>query len=298
MAPIHLAQLVLLAALWGASFLFMRVATPEFGPVALIAIRVTIAALFLLPVWWLREGRKRASVWQSQWPHLLVVGALNSAIPFVLFAYSTLSITGGLASILNSTAPLWAALVAYLWLREPLSSGRVAGMVLGLGGVAILVSDTTGGAVTGAPQGIAAALAATLLYGIAANYTVQKLRSVSSLTIATFSLVAATILLALPVLFFIPTDAISKQAWLAVLAMGLLSTGVANILYFHLIASVGATRAITVTFLIPIFGTLFGAVFLQEPVTTGIIIGTIVILFGTALVTGVLKLPVTERAGD
>lgn len=291
MSPKYFAEMILLAALWGASFMFLRVATPEFGAIVLIEIRVLIASLFLLPIWWLRERSESSASVVQNWRGLILLGALNSAIPFVLFAYSTLSITGGLASILNSTAPIWAALVAYLWLGKGLSISALVGMLLGLAGVAVLVSGSTSGEAPGIRLGAAAALSATLFYGIAANYASVKLSGVTSLTIATFSLVAATLLLSIPALLSLPDTAISTRAWLAVLAMGIFSTGLANILYFRLIANVGSTRAITVAFLIPIFGTLFGVIFLNETVTLAILTGAAIVLCGTALVTGVLSLP-------
>ena len=285
----NLIELVMLAAIWGASFMFMRIATPEFGAIALIEVRVLVASLFLLPIWYLREARKQSDQVKTHLTPLFVVGMLNSAVPFVLFAYSTLHITGGFSSILNATAPIWGAVVAWVWLRKTLSFSGVLGLALGLAGVAILVSRSISFSMTGVSLGILAGLFAAFLYGIAANYTSEKLDSVSPLSIATFSQVAATLMLLVPAIYFFPEQPISTLSWLSVIALGVVCTGLAYTLYFRLIANVGSTRAITVTFLIPIFGSFWGAVFIDEQITIEMVIGSAVILFGTALVTGVVS---------
>ena len=291
MSSRNLIELILLAALWGASFLFLRIATPEFGAVALIEIRVFVASVFLLPIWLLREsGTTRHSV-RLHWQPLLVVGLLNSAIPFVLFAYSTLYITGGYASILNATVPIWGALVAWVWLKRTLSRDGIAGLVVGFAGVAVLVSSSISLSLNGVSAGILAALVASLMYGIAANYTVEKLSDVSPLTISTFTQVAASIVLMLPAIILFPANQVSLQAWLAVIALGVICTGFATTLYFRLIAKIGSTKAMTVTFLIPVFGTIWGALFIDELITVEMVIGSMIILLGTALVTGLVSLP-------
>jgi len=286
----NLIEFVLLSALWGASFLFLRVATPEFGAWALIEIRIVIAVLFLLPIWIVREAKTaKTSLWPNWFP-IAVVGVINSAIPWVLFAYATLYITGGYASILNATVPIWGALVAWMWLGKKPGFDSSMGLVVGILGVVILVWGSLNSLTMDISLGIAAGLIGSVLYGVAANYSGAKLSNVPPLTISTFSLVAAAIILLPLAIIYYPTQEISTDAWLAVLAMAVLSTGFALILYFRLIANIGAGKAMTVTFLIPVFGTLFGAVFLYEKVTMEMIIGTLVILTGTALVMGVVRL--------
>jgi len=285
----NLIELILLAALWGASFLFLRIATPEFGAIALIEVRVLVASLFLLPIWYFREAKNQAVLLKKMWPHLLAIGILNSAVPFVLFAYSTLYITGGFASVLNATAPIWGALVAWVWLQIKLSREGMIGLGLGLIGVSILVSNSISLSLSGVSLGILAALSASFLYGIAANYTTVKLNRVSALTIATFSQVAAVIVLLPAAVIFYPRHPISVTAWASVIVMGVFCTGMAYTMYFRLIANVGSTKAITVTFLIPVFGIIWGAVFINEKISIEMIIGTIVILLGTSLVTGVIS---------
>jgi len=281
--PRDAVALVALAALWGASFLFMRVAAPRFGPVPLIELRVGLAALALLPVL-LAGGRLRAA--RANALPILVVGAINSALPFSLLAFATLSLTAGFASVLNATAPMFGALVAWLWLGDRLSAWRVAGLAVGFGGVLMLVWGKTGFKPGGGGLAVVAALAATLLYGVAANYTKRRLTGVDPLAIAAGSQVGAAAVLAPAAAWAWPRSAPPASAWAAVAALALACTAVAYILYFRLIANVGPAKAIAVTFLIPVFGILWGAVVLGEAVTPRMVGACAIILAGTALTTG------------
>jgi drug/metabolite transporter (DMT)-like permease len=286
-------ELTVLAAIWGASFLFMRVAAPELGPVALIALRVGIAAAALLPVLALRGGlgQLRGRGWS-----VLVVGALNSALPFCLLAYATLSVTAGFAAILNATTPLWGALVAHFWLRDRLDRGRALGLLVGFAGVGFLVWGRASFRPGGGGLAVAAALLATLSYGVSASYTKRYLAGMNPLAAAAGSQLAAALLLLLPAALLWPAQPVSARAWGAVLGLGLACTAVAYVLFFRLIASVGPARAIAVTFLIPPFALLWGALFLGESLTPRVLSGAGVVLVGTALATGLVKLPAHRRA--
>ena len=288
-------ELIVLAALWGASFLFMRVAAPAFGPVALIAVRVGIAALVLLPVLALRGGlpKLRGRVWP-----VIVIGAINSALPFCLLAYAMLSVTAGLAAILNATSPLWGALVAHFWLKDRLDRGRVLGLALGFAGVAFLFWGRASFKPGGAGLAVAAALAATLSYGVAASYAKRRLAGVDPLAVAAGSQLAAALLLLAPAAALWPSRPVGPTAWGAVLGLGVACTAVAYVLYFRLIAHVGPARAIAVTFLIPPFAITWGALFLGETLTPRTIAGAAIVLAGTALATGLVKLPAKARAAE
>jgi len=287
--------LVLLAAVWGASFMFLRIAAPEFGAIALIQVRVLIASAVLLPIWYAREGRRNWYQVRENWRKIGFLGTLNSALPFTLFAFSTLYITGGLASILNSTVPIWTAIVAFLWLDAKLSWDGILGLVLGIVGVIILFSGSMGSSEVGVELGIAAALVGAFLYGIAANYTVHKMQGISILTIATFTLVAGSLVLLPFTLFAMPEQSISTRAWIAAISLGVLPTALANVLYFQILNQVGSTKAVSVAYLIPIFATFWGWWFLDEQITQEMIVGAVVILLGTSLVTGVISLS-TKKA--
>lgn len=280
-----LLDLLLLGAIWGSSFLFMRVTAPEFGPVPLIAVRVSVAAVFLAIVLARRSG---FSEMKGRMVALGLVGAINSAVPFSLFAFATLSLTAGFAAVLNATAPLFGALVAYVWLKESLSSARVSGLAIGFAGVLILVSGRL--SLAGDLWAIFAGLLAALCYGIAAHYTKKRLAGASPLVIATGSQIGAAALLAAPAIYFWPARMPSLSAWLFALVLGVVCTGLAYILYFRLIARAGAAKAIAVTYLIPVFGMGWGWVFLSERITASMVLGCAVILLGIAMATGVLDL--------
>ena len=285
-------ELVTLAALWGASFLFMRMGAGEFGPVALAAVRVSGAALLLLP---LLRWRGQWSDLRAAWRPIAVVGLTNSALPFVCFGFATLSITAGLASIFNAAAPLFGAVIAWLWLGDRLSRSRIAGLVIGLGGVLWLAARNVNQDAAFKPGGsgwaIGACLLATALYGFSANFTKKSLAGVAPLAVAAGSQGFAALFLLVPALYLWPTHTPAPRAWAAVTALAVLSTGVAYILYFRLIAHVGAANAIAVTFLIPVFGVVWGWFFLAENVTLAMGLGCVVIVIGTALASGAVRLP-------
>lgn len=283
----HRMELLLLGALWGASFLFMRIAVPEFGAIALVEIRIGVAALFLLAVLlWHHRGRAREMLTLAG--PLTLVGAVNSALPFALFAYATIYLTAGTSAVLNSSASLFGAIVAYFWLKDRLTPARVAGIAIGFGGVAILSWDKISLAGSGTTWAVLAALGASVAYGIAANYIKKRLGKVEPIVTATGSQIAAALLLIPFSVPSWPSTNPSLLSWLAAIALGVACTGIAYMLYFRLIATVGPAKAITVTYLIPMFGILWGALFLSEPVTLTMILACAVILMGTALATGTI----------
>ena len=282
---------LLLAAIWGSSFLFMRIAVVEFGPVPTAAVRVTIAAAFLLPMLWLRGLAPR---FRQHWKAVMVIGLLNSAIPFACFAFALLSITTGLSAILNATVPLFGALVAWLWLNDRLAGPRVLGLVIGFGGIALLAGDQASfkpNASGIAPAwAVLASLLACVCYAIAATATKRYLSGVPALVLASGSQVGAAVALALPALWFWPAIGPGLQAWLSLAVLGVACTGIAYVLYFRLIDQAGPARALTVTFVVPVFAVIYGALFLGEAVTGWMLFCGAVIVCGTALSTGLLAL--------
>ena len=297
MRPRDIVDLVLLAALWGASFLFMRVAVPHFGALPLAALRVAGAALLLLVLLAARSG---LGGMLAHWRPIAVIGISNSALPFLGFSIAAMSIPAGLSSILNATSPMFGALIAMVWLREPSNGSRIAGLGIGFVGVVLLVSNAQGAPVTAGGPGMGLAiglcLAASLAYGFSACFARRYLAGVEPLAVATGSQVSATLALALPAAWAWPSASPSGSAWLAVLALALFCTGIAYVLYFRLIARIGPARAIAVTFLVPAFAMLWAGVFLGEAVTPAMLALCALILLGTSLATGVLQLP-NRRAG-
>jgi drug/metabolite transporter (DMT)-like permease len=272
-------ELLILGAIWGASFLFMRVAAPEFGPIALIQVRVAIAAFFLTSVLAWRRG---TGAFRRRWPALALLGAVNSAIPFSLFAFGTLSLTAGLASVLNATAPLFGALIAFLWLRERLAPAKWLGLTVGFAGVILLVWHKL--SLIGDRSAVLACLAAAAAYGWASHFAKRRLGGVDPLAIAAGSQIGASLVLAPFAWASWPQRWPSATSWACALALGVLCTGVAYVLYFRSLAQLGPVRAITVTYLIPVFGVLWGGCFLDEPITARTILGAAVILTGTYMV--------------
>jgi len=213
---------------------------------------------------------------------------VNSAIPFILLPYSTIYLTGGFAAILNATAPLFAALIAWVWLSDRLNVSRVTGFFIGFAGVTVLVWNKASLDLSGVSLAILAAIVASIFYGIGANLTKKKLQGVSPLAIATGSQLGAAVVLLPGAVALWPAGPVSIQAWAAIITMGIFSTGFAYIIYFRLIANVGPVSAITVTYLVPGFAVFWGALVLDEVVTTTMIIGCAIIFAGTALATGLL----------
>lgn len=289
MKSFDIGELVLLAAIWGSSFLFMRLGAHEFGPIAMAALRVGGASLMLLPLLAFRQGLGELA---REWRHMCVVGLLNSALPFALFSFAALSITAGLSSILNATTPLWGALVAWVWLGTRLNGLRIVGLALGFAGVLFLAWDKASfkpGADHSTGWALLACLAAALCYGLAANYSKRFMAHISPLATATGSQVTAALMLALPAWWLWPAANPSPQAWVGVSLLALLCSGVAYILFFRLMVRIGPTNTIAVTFLIPVFAVLWGYLFLGELFTVQMAIGCAIVLLGLALALGLIK---------
>lgn len=290
-------ELLLLGAIWGGSFLFMRLGASDFGALALSLLRVAGASLLLLP---LLAWRGELPVLRRHWRAIAVVGLINSALPFVLFNLAALVLGAGLMAVFNATAPIWGAFFAWVWLGEKLSPTRLLGLAIGVAGVLGLAWGKAGLAVGASGMspalGMAACVAATVLYGLAANYTRRRLAGVAPMALAAGSQMSAAAVLLLPALWAWPAVAPSATAWGAAALLSLLCTGLAYVLYFRLIANAGATNAISVTFLVPGFAMLWGWLFMGETPTPAMLLGCAVILLGTALATGLLKLPARAPA--
>jgi drug/metabolite transporter (DMT)-like permease len=278
-----LGALILLAALWGASYIFIRVAVPALGPFVLMGARVVLAsgALAFYAVILARGMPK----FRSRWKEFLIVGATNSAIPFTLIAAAEIKLTASLAAILNSTTALFVAVVAAVWIGESMTVKKVMGLLLGFAGVVVLVGwdpVPLNGAVLLA---VGAMLAASLSYAVGGVYVKRTFAGVSPLAMTIGQQGAAAVILLPLAAVSLPGEAPPLPAALSALALALLCTAVAYLLYFRLIENVGPTKTLAVTFLIPVFGLLFGVVLLDEPVGLGTLVGFAIISYGVALVT-------------
>ena len=286
---------LLLTAIWGASFLFMQLTLPDFGMMPTAALRVAIACGVLLPMVW-RKGL--LADLRRHWRATLLVGVFNSGIPFALYAFALTHLSTGLASILNATTPMFGALVAWAWLKDRPGASRIAGLVIGFAGVALLAGHEAG-LRPGADEGLAlwaalACLAACLCYGIAASFTRRHLAGIPSLVTAAGSQIGATLALALPAVWQWPAHMPGLKAWGAMAVLGVACSGLAYVLYFRLIEQAGPARALAVTFLIPVAAMSYGLIFLDEKLTAWMVMCGAVILLGTALSTGLVSWPRRE----
>jgi drug/metabolite transporter (DMT)-like permease len=279
-----LATLALLAAIWGASFMFIRVAVRELEPAVLVFFRLLLASLTLLAVlpFQMPVGEAIRRIRDAA-GRLAVVGAVNATLPFWLLSWAETRIDSGLAAVLQAAAPLWTALLAYFFFHsERVSGERLVGVVVGFGGVALLVGVTPRGSVLAA----LAVVATALCYALGALLAGRILRGLPALVIALGTTAFATVFAAPAGLAQLPAHAPGWKTIGSVLTLGILGLGLAYLLYFVLIAGPGASRAMLVTYIVPPIALFYGAVILGEPITGSAIAGLVLILGGVALGTG------------
>lgn len=276
--------LLTLAAIWGGSFLFMRVSAPEFGAFTLAALRTGLAGLVLLP-FLLHAGKHSLGELRQNWRLIALLGIINTLIPFTLFAYASQYAAAGYLSILNATTPFMAAIVAFVWLGDKLNRLTSIGLLLGFVGVGVLALQKSAGELAIAP--VIASLLATACYGVALNLTQQKLRHITPLTLSTGSLLTSGALLTPLAIWHYPAAHPGLTAWLSAILLAVVCTAFAFVLLFRLISSVGPTKTATVTYLIPLFGVAWGWLFLNESLSLHMLIGGVMILAGVWLATRV-----------
>lgn len=297
-------EMLLLSAVWGASFLFLRMAAPQVGPVAVAAFRITGAALVLLPL----------VIWRGQWQHfsgrwgtLLVACLLSCVLPFVGLSRAAQTLPAGPLSVLNATTPMWVALLGWAFFGEPMGWRRVLGLSLGLAGVAWLAQHRSGG--LSQPLDLTAvgmALGSTWLYALAIHHSRHFLKGLAPLAVSAGILLCGALLLFVPALAWGPQPSsaagepphlaafasaaalqawseVPAQVWWALAALAALCTGLAYALFYRLIDRIGATRAVSVTFLIPPFAMLWSHLWLDEAVSVNMLVGAGVVLAGTLL---------------
>jgi len=270
----------------------MRIGTVEFGVWATAGLRVLIATLFLLPILLIR-GHSQSL--REHWKLVFLVGVTNSAIPFVCFSFALQSITVGLSSLLNATVPLFGAVIAWVWLSDRPSGSRMLGLAIGFLGVAMLAWDKASfkpdasGLSSG--WGVLACLFACICYGISASFTKKFLGGLPSLVSSTGSQLGAALALLPLTIFYWPSQEVSMKAWGAVITLGVVCSGFAYFLFFRLIERAGPAKTLSVTFAIPVFAVLYGVILLGETVTPWMVGCGLVIVLGTTLSTGLMKLP-------
>jgi drug/metabolite transporter (DMT)-like permease len=270
-------ELAALGAIWGASFLFMRIAAGDFGPIPLVEVRLALGSLVLLPFLW----RSRAVFPRALWPKIALIGAINSAVPFMLFAWGAERAPAGIGAIANAMTVLFTALVGCLFFGEKIGGKRAFALFTGFAGVVVLASGKTAGASIG--LAVAAGAAASFLYGIGINLVRRHLTGLPPAAVASATL-GTSALLTLPfALASWPRHAIPMHSWLSAGLLGVICTGAAFVMYYRLIARIGANRASTVTYLIPVFGVAWAWLLLDEPLTLTMGIAGALILGSVAL---------------
>jgi drug/metabolite transporter (DMT)-like permease len=270
-------ELTLLGAIWGGSFLFMRVAARDFGPLPLVEARLALGALTLMPFLW----RARAQFAAGVWLRILGIAVVNSVLPFVLFAWGAERAPAGIGAITNAMTVVFTALVAFLFYGERIGARRVAGLIAGFIGVAVLASGRTAGASVGAAA--LAGTAASLSYGFGINLMRRYLTGYPAAAVACANLACGAAVLAPLAIYTWPTGAIPPASWASAVLLGVLCTGIAFVLYYRLIRRIGAARASTVTYLIPLFGVIWAWLLLGEAVTLTMVLAGALILGGVAL---------------
>ena len=285
MTAADLARLFSLAAIWGGSYSFMRVVAPVFGGIGTMWLRISIAGVVLL-VYALatRADLQFAKLWRQY----LFIGMINSALPFALFAFAMKTLPAGYGAILNALSPLFAALFAAWMLNERLTAPRLFGMVLGLTGIGIIINLGPIALNTQTLMAIAACIAATSLYGFIIVYIKKYAQGAPNMGITVGTLILPAILVTPVGVMFVPPVMPAGNVVLSLLGLAVLCSAIAYLLYYRLIRDIGPTRAISATFLIPIFGATWGAIFFGETLNGGAFVGGVIVLIGVALVLGVL----------
>ena len=266
--------ITILGAVWGSAFMFIKIATPELGPIALVNIRLAVAGLIFIPFLLQQKYLKH---FRSNLKNILVLSVINTALPFSLFAYASLESSSNMLSILNGTTAIMAVVISTIWLKIRLNFFQIMGVFIGLFGIVVLANPDN---VYISMKATIFCLSAAFCYALSANYIQKFAYKTNTIVLIGWSLVIASVLL-LPITFFnLPAQFPSNNVIYSILWLGVISTGVAFLGYVRLIEKVGAVKTATVAYFIPVFGVIWGYVFLGEPITLQILIGMILILIG------------------
>lgn len=283
-------DMVFLSAMWGSSFMFTKVVAKDIGPMAAAFGRVLIAFSVLLPI---LTWRGQLPVLRQHWRRVLILGITNSGVPFAAYCIAMLTVPSSTGAIVNAATPLFGAVIAWVWLKEHLTMNQVIGLAIGFIGVSFLALQNASDAPIGEQQtyliGMLVCIAAPIFYGISASYTRLYFSGVPPIVSATGSQLGATLFLAPFAWAYWPDHGLQPGTLGALLVLGIFCTGLAYILFFRVIALVGATKALSVTFAVPVFAAFYGVTFLSEAITLTMALCAVVILLGISLSTGVLK---------
>ncbi|MFL2710178.1 MAG: DMT family transporter [Gammaproteobacteria bacterium] len=279
MAIKYWAVLTFLGAIWGSAFIFIKIAAPEFGAVGLVQARLIIASLVFIPIL-LRP--KYLKLFSSAWKHSLVLAISNNAIPFTLFSFGSFGADSNILAILNSTTAFNTMIIAFLWLNEKVTIKQIFGLILGFIGVIILVNpDSSSTSIFSAIL----CLIGAACYSFSTVFIQKYSAKTNKFVLIGWSIVLSSIIMLPVTLFNLPPNIPSSDAIFSALWLGGISTGLAFFGYVYLIEKIGAVKTSTVAYFLPIFGIIWGSVFLNEVITIGIIMGCSTILIGVFLAT-------------
>ncbi len=271
--------LIFLGAIWGSAFIFIKVAAPEFGAIGLVQARLTIASLVFLPI--LLQS-KYLKLLKFAWKHSLILAITNNAIPFTLFSFGSFGADSNILAILNSTTAFNTMIIAYIWLRESISSKQVFGLIIGFIGVIILVNPES--STTSIFSAILCLIGAAC-YSFSTVFIQKNSNKIDKLVLIGWSIVFSVFIM-IPITFFnLPETMPSTNAFLSAFWLGSISTGLAFFGYVYLIEKIGAVKTSTVAYFLPIFGIIWGSIFLNEIITFGILLGCLFILIGVYFAT-------------
>jgi len=269
--------LTFLGALWGSAFMFIKVATPEFGPIALVNTRLLIASLIFLPI---LLQKKYIHLLKPIWKQVLVLSIMNNAIPFTLFSYASFGADSNILAILNATTAFNTMIIAYLWIGESVSLKQLFGLILGFIGIFILVnpqnSDTT-------LIASLSALLAAFFYSYSTVYIQRQSVNANKMVLIGWSIVFSAVFMIPVSIFNLPETLPSASAIGSAFWLGAVSTGIGFLGYVRLIDKIGAVKTSTVAYFLPVFGIIWGSIFLDEKITSTIILGCLIVLIGIYL---------------
>ena len=266
--------ITILGAVWGSAFMFIKIATPELGPIALVNIRLAVAGLIFLPF---LLQKKYLRHFKSNLKNILILSIINTALPFSLFAYASLESSSNMLSILNGTTAIMAVVISTMWLKVKLNLFQILGVFIGLFGIIVLANPDN---VYISTKATIFCLSAAFCYALSANYIQKFAYKTNTIVLIGWSLIIASVLLLPLTIFNLPSKTPSSNAIFSILWLGVVSTGVAFLGYVRLIEKVGAVKTATVAYFIPVFGVIWGYIFLGEPITLQILIGMMLILIG------------------
>jgi len=268
------ALLTILGALWGSAFMFIKVATPEFGPVALVNSRLIIASFIFLPI---LLQKKYIHLLSPIWKQVLVLAILNNAIPFTLFSFASYGADSNILAILNATTAFNTMIIAYIWIGENVSFKQLFGLLLGFTGIFILVnpqnSETT-------LISSISALLASFFYSYSTVYIQRQSVNANKMVLIGWSIIFSAIIMLPVTIFYLPDTIPSISAIGSAIWLGAISTGIGFLGYVRLIDKIGAVKTSTVAYFLPVFGIIWGAIFLDEIISSTIIIGCLIVLIG------------------